>query len=151
MFNFAFVLKKSKTNELDYSRALVSRRVQDATKLLKSDLGDSRKPGFPVSSKLKTGMIFCQSFAVIIFFTSKIISSGVSSLTSAKYYRTILKSFTVEMMSYCFHPNKKAESLRLNVQLLELESRYFCFTLISNWIKAIYMRVICLNYLWRKW
>ena len=51
------------------------------------------------------------------------------------------------MMSYCFHPNKNAESLRLNVQLLELESRYFCFTLISNRIKAIYMRVICLNYL----
>ena len=47
------------------------------------------------------------------------------------------------MMSYCFHPNKKVESLRLKVQLLELESGYFCFTLISNCIKAIYMRVIC--------
>ena len=49
------------------------------------------------------------------------------------------------MMSYCFDPNKKKFKVyvNLNVKLFVLESRYFCFTLISNGIKAIYMPVIC--------
>ena len=148
--------KNTKTNELDYSRARVFRivhKMQQKVKLLRSDLGNSRKLyRFPGEVKTQNWTDFLSAICSHYFVHFENNKLRVGLLKSAKCYRTILNLFHRDDELLLRSQQKKFKVYVWTLhKLLELESRYFCFTLISNWIKAIYMRVICYNYLWRKW